>query len=439
MFNSWGLVNAYGTYQSYYKQHIFPHANTASLNLIGALQCFIVLTLSIFVGRILDAGHFYRLLIIGAVLVTLASFLLSLPAVTSQYAYVLLVQGVLKALGMSCMFVPSSQSKSHANLLLCLLTFTVVAGWFVRWKILFMGVVASGASIAGLIYPLMLKHLIAIVGFHQAQRYVSVVTAITSLVAVGFAIPNPERVIRQPKSWANIRTYVDTTCFRRIPSLGLVIGIGLMFVGFYAVFFNLEDWAADTGLGSLDDTPASESIQLSTEVPEDAIRTFWLLSIMNACSTVGRVGILFVGNFAGALRTHAAVSFVAAILLLALWTTAATIEQGLAFVVLYGIVSGADIALPPSSMADILGEDPEEKAKLGQWSGIMYACAAPFALAGPVIGGLLIGVNGLGYLPLQLWCGFAIMLSGAFMAWASWFHYPYVKLRRWTSGSKDVV
>lgn len=111
MFNSWGLVNAYGTYQSYYKQHLFPSANTASLNLIGAMQCFIVLTLSIIVGRILDSGHFYRLTIAGAVLVTLASFLLSLQAITSRYAYVLLTQGVLKALGMSCMFVPSSQSK----------------------------------------------------------------------------------------------------------------------------------------------------------------------------------------------------------------------------------------------------------------------------------------------------------------------------------------
>lgn len=112
MFNSWGLVNAYGTYQSYYKQHVFQQSSTAALNLIGAMQCFIVLTLSIFVGRILDAGHFYRLTMTGAVLVTLASFLLSIPAITNEYAYVVLTQGTLKALGMSCMFVPSSQSQS---------------------------------------------------------------------------------------------------------------------------------------------------------------------------------------------------------------------------------------------------------------------------------------------------------------------------------------
>lgn len=318
--------------------------------------------------------------------------------------------------------------------------FPVVAGWFVKWKILFMGIVASGASIAGLVYPMMIKHLIALVGFHVAQRYVSILTAVTSISAAALAIPNPDRVIRIPKKWASTRTFVDTDCFKRKPSLGLVVGICLLFTGFYAVFFNLEDWAADTGLGLRDETPSTEDITLKHEVPGDAIRTFWLLSIMNGCSTLGRVGILFIGNFAGALRTHAAVTVIGAILLLAFWSTANTVAEGLAFVILYGIISGADIALPPSSMADILGEDAEEKAKLGQWSGLMYACSAPFALAGPVLGGLLIGLNSLGYLPLQLWCGLALFLSATAMALASYYHYPMItKLKRWSSGPKDAV
>lgn len=303
-----------------------------------------------------------------------------------------------------------------------------------------MGVAACGASIAGLIYPMMLKHLIALVGFHAAQRYVSILTAFTAFLAAVLAVPNPDRVIRIPKSWTSTRTYIDGECFRRGASLGLVIGIGLMFTGFYAVFFNLEDWAADTGMGARDSTPNTEDITLKHEVPNDAIRTFWLLSIMNASSTFGRIGILFIGVYAGALRTHAVVTFTASLLLLAMWSTVTNIAGGLAFVVIYGIISGADIALPPSSMADILGEDPEEKAKLGQWTGLMYGCAAPFSLAGPVIGGLLIGVNGLGYLPLQLWCGFALLASAGAMAWASYVHYPmHDKFKRWASWSTDSV
>lgn len=122
MFNSWGLVNAYGTYQSYYKQHLLPAQSNATLNLVGALQCFIVLGLSMVVGRILDAGHFYRLTITGGILVTLASFLLSIRAITLQYGSILAVQGVLMPLGMACMFVPSSQSTWNVTLLSTILT-----------------------------------------------------------------------------------------------------------------------------------------------------------------------------------------------------------------------------------------------------------------------------------------------------------------------------
>lgn len=442
MFNSWGLVNAYGTYQSYYKQHLLTRQNNATLNLIGALQCFIVLGLSMIVGRILDAGHFYRFTIAGGLLVTLASFLMSITAITAQYGSLLVVQGILMPLGMSCMFVPSSQSTSDTfqHLISEAYTETVVAGWFTKYKVLAMGVVACGASIAGLVYPMMLKHLIAAVGFHVAQRYVSILTAFTSLLAAALAVPNPDRVIRVPGSWVSTRTYIDGDCFRRSSSLSLIIGIGLLFTGFYAVFFNLEDWAADTGLGRPDETPTTEDITLKHEVQNDAIRTFWLLSIMNASSTFGRIGILFIGNFAGALRTHATVTFTASLLLLAMWTTASNMPQGLAFVVIYGIISGADIALPPSSMADILGDDPEENAKLGQWTGLMYGCAAPFSLAGPVLGGLLIGVNNLGYLPLQLWCGIALLASAGAMSWASYVHYPMLdKVKRWTSWSSGSV
>lgn len=111
MFNSWGLVNAYGTYQSYYKQHLLPGHSMALLNLVGSTQSSFVLLFSIVVGRFLDAGHFYRLTCTGAVLVTLGSFLLSLEAVTDYFVFVWLTQGMVMSLGMACMFVPSSQSE----------------------------------------------------------------------------------------------------------------------------------------------------------------------------------------------------------------------------------------------------------------------------------------------------------------------------------------
>ena len=77
MFNSWGLVNAYGTFSSYYLQHLFPGIDLLLLNLIGSTQSFVVLGLSFVVGRLLDAGHARQIVAVETVLVTLGMFMVS--------------------------------------------------------------------------------------------------------------------------------------------------------------------------------------------------------------------------------------------------------------------------------------------------------------------------------------------------------------------------
>lgn len=65
-------------------------------------------------GRFLDAGHIRKLLIIGTVLLTIASYVLS--TVNGQgdfgqgnYGLIWFTQGLLSGLGMACFFVSSSQ------------------------------------------------------------------------------------------------------------------------------------------------------------------------------------------------------------------------------------------------------------------------------------------------------------------------------------------
>jgi len=74
----------------------------------------VVLILSAFVGRFLDAGHSRALLITGTVLVSLGSFLLSVVNGKGHYdegnyALIWLTQGLISGLGMACFFVSSSQ------------------------------------------------------------------------------------------------------------------------------------------------------------------------------------------------------------------------------------------------------------------------------------------------------------------------------------------
>ena len=119
MFNSWGLVNAYGTFSSYYIGHSLKLLDQLELNLIGSTQSFLVLLFSAPMGRLLDAGHYRYVLGTGTVLVPLGMFMLSVAHPTGEddignFGQILTTQGLVVGLGMSCFFVASSQSKCRS-------------------------------------------------------------------------------------------------------------------------------------------------------------------------------------------------------------------------------------------------------------------------------------------------------------------------------------
>lgn len=263
----------------------------------------------------------------------------------------------------------------------------------------------------------MTKFLITQVGFNDTCRYVATVITATSILAILIARPNPEHQIRKPEKW-HPRVFIDPHAFQNASFAWFTASICFLFFGFYAVFFNLEEWAAAEGLGYKGQAPNPQIDLGEYEVPKDAIRTFWLLSIMNASSTVGRVGSAYLCDLFGALNVHAFVTLIASLLVLTLWTLTHTLNSAIAFVILFGIFSGSVIGLPPASVAYILGPDPAAQAKLGQWTGMMYSSAALFALTGPVIAGHLISSYGQNYLTVQLWSGACMLVSAGCMGMA---------------------
>ena len=113
-------MNAYGTYASYYKDNLLPGQDLLRMNLIGSTQSFVVLILSMPVGRFLDAGHIRKLLIVGTILVSLGSFLIGVVNGDGEegdgsYPLTWLTQGFISGLGMACFFVSSSQGKRSIN------------------------------------------------------------------------------------------------------------------------------------------------------------------------------------------------------------------------------------------------------------------------------------------------------------------------------------
>ncbi|KAL9109225.1 MAG: hypothetical protein Q9227_006150 [Pyrenula ochraceoflavens] len=403
MFNSWGLVNAFGSFQSFYRTHLLTSVDTKLITLLGATQCFFTLVVSFAMGRLLDAGLHRYLAAAGGLVTTFGMFMLSLTAGDGgfdqgKYIYVWLAQGLCVGLGMACVFVYSSQ---------------VVACWFPKRRSLAIGISASGASIAGLVYPLTLKFLLTSHPFPTSIRLLSIITATTSLISFFAAIPNPAIKPRKPPSWTTLSVWLDPSALRCRAYVLFTSSVCLIFLGFYPLFFNLEDWAQDRGIG------LREDIQPGTGVRpphKGTIRTFWLLAIMNACSFIGRISAAALGDRFGAILIHACATSLAAILALVFWQLANSLAAALPFCICFGIVSGAVIALPPACVASLLPRS--ELHRLGQWTGMMYTVVAPFAMAGPVIGGAL--AEEVGYRALQVWCGACFAAAAGCMGAAWW-------------------
>lgn len=297
---------------------------------------------------------------------------------------------------------------------------------------------------------MMTKFLIRDVGFNVAERYVATVITATCALAIFIARPNahhPTRQVKHWKAWFSVSEFWDNKAFREPAYAFLVASIAFLFFGFYAVFFNLEEWAVSKGFGYRQPTGnVGENAGIPAPPPDKAIETFWLLSIMNATSTIGRLGAAYLCDKLGALKIHAIVTTIASLLVLLLWTFANSLGAAISFVVIFGAFSGAVIGLPPASVAFVLGKD--RQAQLGQWTGMMYTCAAVFALTGPVIAGHLITEYST-FLTVQMWSGGNMMLSAMCMICAFYFKRrddKHKELKRlpsnattWTSSEKQEV
>lgn len=67
-FNTWGLINAFGTFQSEYSTGLLRDSSQSSIAWIGSLQAFLMLVIGVLCGRALDAGYFYVDITLGVFL-----------------------------------------------------------------------------------------------------------------------------------------------------------------------------------------------------------------------------------------------------------------------------------------------------------------------------------------------------------------------------------
>ncbi|KAL4865953.1 hypothetical protein BDV12DRAFT_210775 [Aspergillus spectabilis] len=351
-------------------------ANTFVISWVGSIQGFLLLFVGVFAGRAFDAGYFYPVAGLG---VFLSVFGMMMTSLATEYYQVFLAQGLCLGLGSGCLFTPG---------------ISLVGTYFSTRRGLATGIAASGSSVGGIIFPVVIRRLIVTVGFPWAVRAMTIIMLGT--LAIGISILRPRLPPRKSGP------VIDFAAFKDPAYTTFVIGLALGFMAFFIPFFYAESYALNIGVES----------ELS----------FYILSIMNAAGMIGRLLPNALADKIGSLSVIVPCSYISAIVVLA-WISAKSLGTLLATSIMYSFFSGGLMALPPAVLVALSPSLNQIEVRVGM---ALTIGSLGVLIGSPIAGAILSGQSrsnhtdgtqngGLEYTGTLIITGVALLVCGGFM------------------------
>jgi len=168
------------------------------------------------------------------------------------YYRVLLCQGIITGIGMGLLFTPSV---------------AIVSTYFQKKRALASGIVASGSSLGGVIFPIIVRKSLPGVGFRYTLIILSAIVLLTLSISNILLKPRSDVPHRKSGQWLQLSAFKEPTyCL-------YVIGLFCAFLGLYMPFFYVEQWAVEQGFDGR----------------YGSFKMYYLVSVMNASSVFGRI------------------------------------------------------------------------------------------------------------------------------------------------------
>ncbi|KAJ6470657.1 major facilitator superfamily domain-containing protein [Mycena vitilis] len=319
LFSTFGYLYSFGVYENYYVLEYLTNHSPSSIAWIGSFQLMMPFALGVVSGKLFDNGHFHLVQIVGGVLFTFSLFMLSL-AKPFQYYQIFLSQGLGVGIGTGLIFVPAVSITSHH---------------FAKRRSLATGVVLSGISAGSTIFPIMLNQLIPKLGFAGAVRASGYLVA--ACLVVGNAMmrtrPRPARAVPDIKSFFSEGAY-----------LFAIAGTLLSTAGVYMPVIYMQLFAVQHSVGS--------------------DLAFYSIAIMNGAGAFGRVAATYFADIYGPFHLHVGTTLATAA---TIWAVLGIHNSASLVVVsvLYGIFSGAWLALSIACLASLARNADEVGARTG--------------------------------------------------------------------------
>ncbi|KAI1824022.1 putative MFS monocarboxylate transporter [Xylaria intraflava] len=379
-FNTWGFLLTSGAFQTYYEQVLIRDYSSSDIAWISTTCAFILLSAGVVTGPLYDYGFYRVILLSGSLLQVVGLMLLSL---STQYYQLFLCHAVCVGLGAGVVFTPSVAAAAA-----CLPDPTT------RAKA--MGLMASGSSIGGIVYPIMFRFLVPQIGFPWTVRSIGFVVFGLYLISYLVLAGHQER---KP----TIRRLFDRTTLRDWPFMTLCVASLFSATAFYIPLLYL---------------PLFTEIRIPNVDPN---LTLDLLPILNGASVVGRLFAGFVASLVGPTETIT-VSLILGSILLFSWISVDTVAGTIAWSIFWGMISGILVTLPGAFIPLFC----PSLSVIGTRSGMYWVWVGLGILIGSPIAGAIYPFNSTDtdWWRLQVF-------AGVFMLGAALFNiYPAIHLRR---------
>lgn len=349
-------VTGVGIFQQYYEEGPLHNYSPSQISWIPALQIFFMSFMGPFIGVLFDRYGPEKLLIVGSFLHV---FGLMMASISTKYYQFLLSQGVCSAIGVAAVFLSS---------------IACVSGWFDRRRGLAFGLLATGSSLGGVVLPIMVTRLIDEVSYGWAMR--------TGAFLIGALLVITVCTVRRRTTIApqtNFTAAQMKAPFKEVPFMFILGGLFLIPFGLYTPINYLPTVAVQGGM--------TKSLAQ------------YLVAVYNGASLIGRLSSGILADKFGRFNAFIASCYVAGILVLAMWIPGTGNAVTIAFAALFGLFSGAYIALLVALIAQV-----SPIREIGYRNGVACLAQSIGGLAATPIAGAIIDQPG-GLVGIKVYAG----------------------------------
>ncbi|KAL4751058.1 hypothetical protein BDW72DRAFT_212962 [Aspergillus terricola var. indicus] len=341
LFISFGWLNCIALFQAEYEENELKSYSSSEISWITSTEFFLMLFFSPVSGYLFDNYGPRLPIFIGGLLQV---FGLMMASLSSKYYQIMLSQSIVAGIGTSLIFNPCVTSPMT---------------YFRKARALAGGLTVAGSSIGGVVFPLMVNHLLPKIGFGWTMRACAfMILGLWAIVVCSISANLPRK-----NRGFDFHRYLQP--FKEPNFI-------ILFIFDFFLY-----WAIIIPLNYLSVSAISRGMSMSMALN--------LIPIMNAASFLGRTVPNVLADKYGRFNVMMAMLLFTCIIELALWLPGKSNAAIIVFAALFGVGSGACIGLAPVLVMN-LSPSP---AEYGFRMGAALAIAGIASLTSPPIAGAI--------------------------------------------------